>query len=381
MSYKEQLRDSIDIFFHETTEGIMKRCYGGNWYTREFIPHIQDYCINGADKELAKKYERHLKNKKDFSNADFTFCYAVLVHDNKYSRLIDEVTLRDYLTKFPYYRNECSHRSGDDIPHDMYIAGMNKLNSTIVRFPRDFYSARLCSMIGVPYAQNNYSSTSQDYSNNTTRTDTTSNRASNINMRTEQKMQQLPNDGSYVKRFRIGLFIWLLVSLAVFAQSAFYLHEAFDNAANHKTWEVPAWYFIGYFALSWPCFYIGHKNSKEQKNKFFARFEQEISNVYVGFINALSLSVINSMYFFFVVLVASIIGIGISWFTIFFGLGDYIHNFCRDTVPIILSYLFVGVVGIGGKGSLYELIYGIVLNLRYWKPMRKNANTTTNKKT
>ncbi|MBR6535720.1 MAG: hypothetical protein IKT67_00810 [Lachnospiraceae bacterium] len=127
MSYKEVLHDSIDIFFRETVEGVMRECFGNNWLEEELLPRMRTYLQCGEDPKVAQKYEEFLKRRKTFEFVDATLCSAILIYDTKYSGLLKREVVEDYLKKTVWFRNQCAHNGGKDISYDLFTKGIRSV--------------------------------------------------------------------------------------------------------------------------------------------------------------------------------------------------------------------------------------------------------------
>lgn len=131
MSRKNDIKDLIDLFFSDTTIGIMKEKYGPYWYQNEFIPYVQSM---GADNENYKRISS--STRKNPESWDTTICVALLVYDEKYSRLISEENKKDfkYLKKI---RNDFAHsnvRDGDitESEYGQYVQKLRNVANTLI---------------------------------------------------------------------------------------------------------------------------------------------------------------------------------------------------------------------------------------------------------
>jgi len=165
MSYKEVLHDSIDIFFRETVEGVMRDNFGNDWLEKELLPQMRTYLQYGEDPKVAQKYEDFLKRRKAFEFVDATLCSAILIYDSKYSFLLKKEVVENHLKKVVWFRNQCAHNGGKDISYDLFTKGIAKLKETILMFPMEYYSVDLLNGVGISYekSSNNESRYTHSY--------------------------------------------------------------------------------------------------------------------------------------------------------------------------------------------------------------------------
>jgi len=131
MSRKNEVKDLIDLFFSDTTIGIMKGYYGPYWHQNEFIPYVQSM---GADNENYKRLASGIRKAPE--SWDTTICVAVLAYDEKYSRLVSEENKKDfkYLKKI---RNDFAHsnvRDGDitEYEYEQYVQKVRTVANTLI---------------------------------------------------------------------------------------------------------------------------------------------------------------------------------------------------------------------------------------------------------
>jgi len=131
MSRKHEVKDLIDLFFSDTTIGIMSRQYGPYWHQNEFIPHVQSM---GADNENYKRLVNGIR--KGPESWDTTICVAVLAYDEKYSRLVSEENKKDfkYLKKI---RNDVAHSTARDediteYEYNQYVQKVRTIANTLI---------------------------------------------------------------------------------------------------------------------------------------------------------------------------------------------------------------------------------------------------------
>lgn len=157
MSRKNEVKDLIDLFFSDTTIGIMKGHYGPYWHQNEFIPYVQSM---GADNENYKRLASGIR--KDPESWDTTICVAVLAYDEKYSRLVSEENKKDfkYLKKI---RNDFAHsnvRDGDitEYEYEQYVQKVRTVANTLI--DRCDYSSAVRSKLKLAARRTTSSNTS-----------------------------------------------------------------------------------------------------------------------------------------------------------------------------------------------------------------------------
>ncbi len=348
MSYKEVLHDSIDIFFRETVEGVMRECFGNNWLEEELLPRMRTYLQCGEDPKVAQKYEDFLKRRKTFEFVDATLCAAILIYDSKYSCLLKREVVENHLKKIVWFRNQCAHNGGKDISYDLFTKGIAKLKETILKFSIGYYSVDLLNAVGISYdnSSNNESSYARSYAWDY---EESNYRKKEQGVRDNANKIKSNKDNRKKESIRVPFLLWIIISFVLFICGVVITVRAANDVTKAEIWKFICAFAISYLVVLLPWGYV----------KCGGRFRGWMLGLICAAVIAAGLGFASVVLVFVLSVPGTIIGRILDFFA-----QEYLwQKFLGNDLPVLLCYGLFIVVSVrrleNEDGELYDYLFKV----------------------